>query len=186
MCTKNHNHMTYGSWDTEWDRQNFLSFWAIFCPFSPLTTWKIKILKLEKTPGDIMILHICTISDNHMMYSSWDTQCNGQNFLSFWNHFLPFCPPMDPENQNFGKMNITPENIIYHFTNVYHKWQSSCDVWFLRYQAWWTECFVILDQFLPFYPSNNPKIQSFEKMEKKFWRYYHFTHMYHKCQSYNI
>ena len=56
MCTKNNNHMMYSSRDREWDRQNFLSFWAIFCPFSPLTTQKIKILKLKKTPGDIIIL----------------------------------------------------------------------------------------------------------------------------------
>ena len=28
MCTKNHNHMRYGSWDTEWD--------GIFCHFEPL------------------------------------------------------------------------------------------------------------------------------------------------------
>ena len=24
MCTKNHNHMMYSSWDTDWDRQKFL------------------------------------------------------------------------------------------------------------------------------------------------------------------
>ena len=46
-CTKNHNHMRYGSWDTEWDRQKKL-FWDIFCPFTPLTTQKIKILKKWK------------------------------------------------------------------------------------------------------------------------------------------
>ena len=44
-CTKNHDHMMHGSWDTELDRQNFLSLWTIFCPFTQLTTWKIKILK---------------------------------------------------------------------------------------------------------------------------------------------
>ena len=35
----------------KWDRQKFLSFWAIFCPFTPpptTTTWKIKILKKWK------------------------------------------------------------------------------------------------------------------------------------------
>ena len=41
--------LRYDSWYTEWDRQNFLSFWAIFCPFTPLTTHKIKILKNEKS-----------------------------------------------------------------------------------------------------------------------------------------
>ena len=88
MCTKNENHMMYGSWDIE--RENFLSFWTIFCPFTSLTTWKIKILKNEK--------------------NSWR---------------------------------------YYHFTQVYHKWQSY-GVWFLRYGAWRTEVFVILDHFLHF------------------------------------
>ena len=48
MCTINENHMMYGSIDMDHDRPNFLSFWAIFCPFTPLTTLKIKILKNEK------------------------------------------------------------------------------------------------------------------------------------------
>ena len=48
MCTINDNHMIYGSSDMEYDRQNFLSFWTIFCPFMPLETWKIKIKTNEK------------------------------------------------------------------------------------------------------------------------------------------
>ena len=35
MCNKNHNHMIYRSWDTEWDRQNLLSYQAIFCLSPP-------------------------------------------------------------------------------------------------------------------------------------------------------
>ena len=58
MCTKNHNHMIYGSWGTEWDRQNFLSYWTIFCLFTPLTIHKMKILKKwKKTTGDFIDLH---------------------------------------------------------------------------------------------------------------------------------
>ena len=53
----------------------------------------------------------------------------------------------------------------YHFTNVYHKWQSY-DVWFLRYGVQWANFFIILDCFLLFYPPNNPKNQNFEKMKK--------------------
>ena len=48
MCTINDNHMTYGSWNMECDGHNFLSFWTIFCPFTPLTAWKIKIKKKWK------------------------------------------------------------------------------------------------------------------------------------------
>ena len=45
MCTINDDYMVYGSRDMELDRQNFLSFGAIFCPFTPLMTQKINILK---------------------------------------------------------------------------------------------------------------------------------------------
>ena len=45
MCTIKENYMIYGSWDKKRDRHNFLQFWGIFCPFNPLITHKIKILK---------------------------------------------------------------------------------------------------------------------------------------------
>ena len=43
MYTINDNHMMHGSWDIKCDRQNFLSCWAIFSPFTPVTVRKIKI-----------------------------------------------------------------------------------------------------------------------------------------------
>ena len=42
MCTINDNYMMYGSCDMERDGHNFLSFWTVFCPFTSLTTQKIK------------------------------------------------------------------------------------------------------------------------------------------------
>ena len=84
ICTINEDHMIYGSWNIRCDRQKFSIFWAIFCPVSLLTTWKIKILTLKKTTGDTTILHICTINDNHMIHGSWDIKCDRHNFLSFW------------------------------------------------------------------------------------------------------
>ena len=80
MWTINEDHMIYSSWNIRCNRQKYLSFWAICCPFSRLNTWDIKILKMKKTSGDIVILHICTINDNHMMYGSWDMECDRQNF----------------------------------------------------------------------------------------------------------
>ena len=53
MCTKNHDHTMYASRDMECDRQkdNFLSFWAISCPFTPLLAPQIKIWKkCKKNP----------------------------------------------------------------------------------------------------------------------------------------
>ena len=35
MCTLNENHMMYGSSDMARDRQDFFSFWTIFCSFAP-------------------------------------------------------------------------------------------------------------------------------------------------------
>ena len=143
--------MMYSSWDMEGDGQRFWSFWTVFCPFTLLTTRKIKILKNEKntwrhyhftnvyhkwqsydvwflryqarrtkyfvildhfllfyhlnnpknqnfekmrkTPGDIIILQRCTISDNHMMYGSRDMKRDRHNFLSFWTVFCLLIPP---------------------------------------------------------------------------------------------
>ena len=69
--------------ETEWqiDRQIFLSVWAIFCPFTPLKQpSKSKFWK--KKPRDIISLHLCTANDNHMMYGSWDMECDRLNFFS--------------------------------------------------------------------------------------------------------
>ena len=32
--------------------------------------------KLKKVLGDIIILHMCTINENHMIYGSWDMEHN--------------------------------------------------------------------------------------------------------------
>ena len=107
MCTKNHSHMMYSSWNIEWVRQ----FSVILGNFLPFQSPDNPENQRKKTPQDIIILHICTVNDNHMIYGSWDMEHNRQNFLSF-RSFLPFYPPIDPENQNFEKKKKTPEDII--------------------------------------------------------------------------
>ena len=119
--------------------------------------------KMKKTHQDIIILQMCTINDSHMMYGSWDMKCNRQNFLSFY-------PSMDPENQNFGKMKKTPEDIIilqmctindshmmYGSWNMEHNRQKSLSFW------------TVLPPFT---------LLTTEKI--KILKYYHFTHVYHK------
>ena len=56
---KNHSHMMCAPWDMECDRHNFLLFWAIFCPFTPLTTWKTKILKKWNIHLEISAFYTC-------------------------------------------------------------------------------------------------------------------------------
>ena len=68
--------------------------------------------KNEKNmPGDIIILHICTLNESHMMYGSRDTECDRQNFLSLWAIFCPFTPN-NLKNLNFEKMKKIPGDII--------------------------------------------------------------------------
>ena len=48
IYTIDDDHIMYGSWDMEHNRQNFLSLWSIFSSYTQLTTRKIKILKKWK------------------------------------------------------------------------------------------------------------------------------------------
>ena len=108
------------------------------------------------------ILHRHTINDNHITYDSWDMECDRQNFLSFWIIFCSFTPLT--QKIKILKKWKKPWR-YYHFTHMYHR--QSYDVWFLRYEARRTEFFVILDCLLPFYPPpNNPKNRNFEKLKK--------------------
>ena len=88
-----------------------------------------------------------------LRYGAWQTE-----FFVISDNFLPSCPHKNPKNQNFEKMKKMPgDNIILHMctTNENH----------VMYGYWQTELFVILDNFLPFYPPKNWKNQNFECTE---------------------
>ena len=75
----------------------------------------------KKIAGDIIILHMCTKSHNHMKYSSWYME------LAFFCccYFGPFFallppPPNIPENQNFEKMEKASDVIILNLCNKKH------------------------------------------------------------------
>ena len=129
------------------------SFWAIFCPFSSLTTCKIKILTLKKTPGGI-ILQIFTINDNQMIYGSWDMKNERYNFLSFWTVFCPFTP-YGPRKSKFLKYEKNTRR-YYHFTIICIINDSQ------MYCSWDIECrhkFLSLWTISPFCPLRTRKIQ---------------------------
>ena len=48
--------------------------------------------KIKKALADVVLLHVCTLYEDQMMYGSWDIKHNEQNFLSFWAIFCPFTP----------------------------------------------------------------------------------------------
>ena len=135
MFTINDNHIMYSSWDMKCDGQNFLSFWTVFCPFTPLTTWKINILKKwKKTPGDIIILHMYTKNHDHMLYCSLDMVLSGCHFyFLFWAVFCPFTS-LTAKKSKFKK-NEKKAWRYHHFTKVYQK-SWSYAILFLIYGAW--------------------------------------------------
>ena len=145
--------LRYEAW-----QKDLLSFWAIFCAFTPLTTPKNQNFeKMKYKPGNIIILNKSTKKYDHMLYPSWDMVHDGCNF-----HFLfsaAFCPfkatggdtilPVCTKNYDhilYCSWDIALEGFNFHFlfwaafypfkapedfTHVYQKLRS--DVWFLRY-----------------------------------------------------
>ena len=84
LHTINDDHMC-GSWDI-WNATDiiFCHFGLFFCPFTNPKNQNFE--KMKKTPVDIIILHIYTINENHMMHVSWDMEHDRHNF----SHFGPF------------------------------------------------------------------------------------------------
>ena len=71
----------------------FCHFRPFFSPFTKLLTLKIKIWKKRRA---FILLHMCTIYENHKMHGSWDKRQDGRD------HLLPF-DPNKPKNQNLKK-----------------------------------------------------------------------------------
>ena len=109
---QNLDDMIYSSWDIE---QNILKLVNLghFFPFylPPLKTQKSKFWKMKNFAGDIIISQMCTTNHNHIMYGSWDTKWDRQNFLSFWAIFCPFTTPPLPTNTHTSPL-MTPKITI--------------------------------------------------------------------------
>ena len=117
--------------------------------------------KMRKIVGDIIILHMCTINDHHVIYGSWDMECGRQNFVILGN-FLPFYPNNNLKNKNLEKMKNTLGDIIIlhkytknHNCLLYCSWDNACD----RCNFYW-------GIFCSFTPLTVGKIKIFKKREK--------------------
>ena len=105
---------------------------------------------MKKLAGDIIILHKYTKNHNHMRYSSWDMEW-GKEFFGILVHFLPFFAILPIRKK--------PIDIIILYMcaiNENHMMCVSLDMECNRQNF-----FLILDHFLPFNPTNNPKNQTF-------------------------
>ena len=94
--TKNHDNMLYCYWDMLSDGCNcYFSFWATFCPFSPVRTQKMNISKKWKKHLEMSSFYTCApkIMIIIILYCSWDMLSDGCNcYFSFWATFYPFTP----------------------------------------------------------------------------------------------
>ena len=140
-----HKWWSYGIWFLRYGtkKTEFFVILDYFLPFYLLTTRRIKNLKKKKS-GDIILLRVCTIYENHIMYGSWDMEHNRIFFIL--DRFLHFYSSNNQEKQNYKKIennalkcNINDDHMIYGSWNL------------MRH----AEFFVILGHFLTFYPTNN-------------------------------
>ena len=171
QCTINDNHMMYGSWDK-------MSFWTIFCCFTPLTTQEIKILKNGKKHLEIssfytsvpkIMIICCTVPE------IWRV---ADVIVIF--HFVPYfalLPPNSLKNRNLNEMKKIPEDII-----ILHK----CTINDMMYDFWdmTDRIFCHFGSFFAMLPHWQPKKLKFWENDENAWRYHHFTQVYQRLWPY--
>ena len=80
-----------------------------------------------------MLLHMCTVNQDHMMYGSWDIKYKGHGFLSFWASFCPLTLLTTQKIKNFEKIKKPPGDIILHLCTtkdnhmMYSSWDIKCN-----------------------------------------------------------
>ena len=141
--------MMYGSWDIKQDRQNFLSFWTVFCPFTPLTTQKIKILKNWKKHLEISSFYT---SVPKIMIMSYTDRCNC--YFSFWAIFCPFTPLTAQKIKILKKWKKHLE--ISSFYNSVPKIMIIC---YTVPEIWHVTDVIVIFHFRVFLPFHPPKCQ---------------------------
>ena len=171
LCTINDNHM-YSSWDMEHDRHFFVIL-TIFCPFTPVTTQKIKTLKKWKKRFEILSFHTCAPQMKIIWCMVLEIWSVTDTFFSNCGSFFALLPIEQPRKSKFWKNRNAWR--CHHFTQVHHNdnhmMYGSCNMKHNR------QFFVILDHFLHFNLTKNQKNKNFEKIKKKKkGKYYHLTH----------
>ena len=108
-----------------------------------------------------------------MIYNSWDIEKNILKLVILF-HFLPFYPLKAPKIKILKNEKIccVPKVTI---------------IWYIVPQIW-SATDIIFCHYGPFFalfPPYGPRKSKFWKNEKNTWRYYHFTNVYYKWQSYD-
>ena len=109
MHKKKHDHIMYAYSDMAClHRHNFLSFQAIFYPFSHYWSRKLKFGKNVKNTWRYYSFNICIINQDHMIYGSWNVKLNRQNFFVILGNLLPLYP-LPPSRNTLKNQNIKHE-----------------------------------------------------------------------------
>ena len=81
----------------------FCYFGLLFALLAPNNSDNQNFEKIKKKPGDIIILHMCTINEIYMIYSSWHMERNKQSFFyHFWT-FFALSTPLTTQKIKFWK-----------------------------------------------------------------------------------
>ena len=95
------------------DRCNYFSFWAIFCPFTPLTAQKTKIKKkMKKKHLEISSFYTSVQKIFIICYPVPEIWRVTDVIIFHFGLFFALFPPNSPKNQNLKKMKKTPGDII--------------------------------------------------------------------------
>ena len=116
FCTTNDDHVMYGSWDIEYNRQNFLSFQAIFLPFYPLAAKKMKISKQWKKYLEISSFYTSVPKIMIICYTVPEIWHATDVIVFFYilGYFLPFYSCNSLKNENFKKIKKFLEISLFH------------------------------------------------------------------------
>ena len=179
--TKNHDHMLCCSWNMTHDRCNcYFSFWAIFCPFTPVTARRyhhFTQVYQKSRSYDILFLR----------YGKWHMQL----LVFMLGYFSPVYPtPSSPSLPTAQKIKIKKNWKKYLDTSLFYT--SVPKIMIICYTV--PEIWHVMDAivtfhfglfFCPFTSVTAWKMKILEK-EKNTWRYHHFAQVYQKLWSYAI
>ena len=116
-----------------WSTIEFLSFWTVSYPFTPLRNQKIKILNKWKKYLMILSLYKCVPKMTVIWWMVPEIWSMTDRIFCHFGPFLYFYPPNNPKNQNFEKMKTIPGYII-----ILHRCTKNDN--HIRYGSWDMEC----------------------------------------------
>ena len=130
--TYTHDHMPYWSWDMlHYGCNCYFSFWPIFCPFTPLTAWKVKISKKRKKHLKISSFYTREPKIMIICYTVLEIWCATDVIVifSFWAIFCSFTPLTARKMKISKKMKKNPGDTI-----ILHKWTKNND--YRQHRSW--------------------------------------------------